>query len=173
MERIRVIGLGKSFGVRQVFTNVSFEIKHGERVGLVGPNGAGKSTLMKCMLGIEEADEGQIVKDSATTIGYLQQDINLGDDSLAIEIQKAFADVQQWEAQLLEVSKQLENNPHDEGLLKRLAHIQDRLDWLGGYDYEAQSRRIAYGLGFSDEDLTKSVSEFSGGQKHVLIWLKR
>lgn len=88
MEQIRVIGLSKSFGVRQVFNKVSFEIKHGERVGLVGPNGAGKSTLMKCLLGIEEYDEGQVVKDSATTIGYLQQDINLGDDSLAIEIQK-------------------------------------------------------------------------------------
>ena len=164
MEQIRVIGLSKSFGVRQVFNKVSFEIKHGERVGLVGPNGAGKSTLMKCLLGIEEY-EGQVVKDSATTIGYLQQDINLGDDSLAIEIQKAFADVQYWEQQLQEVSAKLETNPHDESLLKQLARIQDRLDWLGGYDYEAQSRRIAYGLGFSDEDLTKSVSEFSGGQK--------
>ena len=71
-----LIGLSKSFGVRQVFNKVSFEIKHGERVGLVGPNGAGKSTLMKCLLGIEEYDEGQVVKDSATTIGYLQQDIN-------------------------------------------------------------------------------------------------
>lgn len=165
MEQIRVIGLSKSFGVRQVFNKVSFEIKHGERVGLVGPNGAGKSTLMKCLLGIEEYDEGQVVKDSATTIGYLQQDINLGDDSLAIEIQKAFADVQYWEQQLQEVSAKLETNPHDESLLKQLARIQDRLDWLGGYDYETQSRRIAYGLGFSDEDLTKSVSEFSGGQK--------
>lgn len=165
MEQIRVIGLSKSFGVRQVFNKVSFEIKHGERVGLVGPNGAGKSTLMKCLLGIEEYDEGQVVKDSATTIGYLQQDINLGDDSLAIEIQKAFADVQYWEQQLQEVSAKLETNPHDESLLKQLARIQDRLDWLGGNDYEAQSRRIAYGLGFSDEDLTKSVSEFSGGQK--------
>lgn len=165
MEQIRVIGLSKSFGVRQVFNKVSFEIKHGERVGLVGPNGAGKSTLMKCLLGIEEYDEGQVVKDSATTIGYLQQDINLGDDSLAIEIQKAFADVQYWEQQLQEVSAKLETNPHDESLLKQLARIQDRLDWLGGYDYEDQSRRIAYGLGFSDEDLTKSVSDFSGGQK--------
>ena len=51
MEQIRVIGLSKSFGVRQVFNKVSFEIKHGERVGLVGPNGEGKSTLMKCLLG--------------------------------------------------------------------------------------------------------------------------
>lgn len=165
MERIRIIGLSKSFGVRTIFTNVSFELKRGERVGLVGPNGAGKSTLMKCILGLEEADEGQVVKDSATTIGYLQQDINLGDDSLDVEIQKAFADVQYWEQELAAVSAQLEVNPQDEGLLKRLASVQDRLEWLGGYDYEMQTRRIAYGLGFSDEDLSKSVSEFSGGQK--------
>ena len=60
MERIRMIGLGKSFGVRQVFSNVSFEIKEGDRIALVGPNGAGKSTLLKCILGIEELDEGQV-----------------------------------------------------------------------------------------------------------------
>ena len=58
MERIRMIGLGKSFGVRQVFSNVSFEIKEGDRLALVGPNGAGKSTLLKCILGYEELDEG-------------------------------------------------------------------------------------------------------------------
>ncbi|WP_298705798.1 ABC-F family ATP-binding cassette domain-containing protein [uncultured Veillonella sp.] len=165
MERIRMIGLSKSFGVRSVFSNVSFEIKRGERVGLVGPNGAGKSTLMKCILGIEDLDDGQVVKDSATTIGYLQQDINLGDESLAVEIQKAFADVQHWEQELHAVTKELEISPQNESLLKRLEQIQDRLEWLGGYDYEMQTRRIAYGLGFSDEDLTKSVSEFSGGQK--------
>ena len=62
MERIRMIGLGKSFGVRQVFSNVSFEIKEGDRLALVGPNGAGKSTLLKCILGYEDLDEGNVVK---------------------------------------------------------------------------------------------------------------
>ena len=74
MERIRMIGLGKSFGVRQVFSNVSFEIKEGDRIALVGPNGAGKSTLLKCILGIEELDEGQVVMSPVASIGYLQQD---------------------------------------------------------------------------------------------------
>ncbi|WP_416514933.1 ATP-binding cassette domain-containing protein, partial [Klebsiella pneumoniae] len=61
MERIRMIGLGKSFGVRQVFSNVSFEIKEGDRIALVGPNGAGKSTLLKCLFGIYQKDSGTIL----------------------------------------------------------------------------------------------------------------
>ena len=165
MERIRVIGLGKSFGIRPVFSNVSFEIETGDRLALVGPNGAGKSTLMKCLLGLEEADEGQVVKNSAVTIGYLQQDINLGDESLEEEIQKAFADVRRLEAHLATLSEALAKTPEDESLLRQLAHAQERLEWLGGYDYESQTRKIAYGLGFTDEDLTKPASAFSGGQK--------
>lgn len=165
MERIRIIGLGKSFGIREIFKDISFEIKTGDRLGLVGPNGAGKSTLLKCIMGLEEPDVGQVVIDDAASIGYLQQDISLGNDSLEEEIQKAWRDVQHLEEQLQEVTTRLEQQPDNERDLQRLAHLQERLEWLGGYDYEAQSRRIAYGLGFTDEDLKKPADEFSGGQK--------
>lgn len=165
MERIRIIGLGKSFGIREIFKDISFEIKTGDRLGLVGPNGAGKSTLLKCIMGLEEPDAGQVVIDDAASIGYLQQDISLGNDSLEEEIQKAWRDVQHLEEQLQEVTTRLEKQPDNERDLQRLAHLQERLEWLGGYDYEAQSRRIAYGLGFTDEDLKKPADEFSGGQK--------
>lgn len=165
MERIRIIGLGKSFGIREIFKDISFEIKTGDRLGLVGPNGAGKSTLLKCIMGLEEPDVGQVVIDDAASIGYLQQDISLGNDSLEEEIQKAWRDVQHLEEQLQEVTARLEKQPDNERDLQRLAHLQERLEWLGGYDYEAQSRRIAYGLGFTDEDLKKPADEFSGGQK--------
>lgn len=165
MEQIRIEKLGKSFGVREIFSNVSFTIRQGERLALVGPNGAGKSTLMKCILGIEEHDEGIIVKDSSITIGYLQQDVNLGDASLEEEIQTAWADVQHLESQLHSLSKELEQREATEQDLRRLSYLQDRLEWLGGYDYEKQSQRIAYGLGFTDEDLKKKACEFSGGQK--------
>ena len=165
MEQIRIEKLGKSFGVREIFSNVSFTIRQGERLALVGPNGAGKSTLMKCILGIEEHDEGIIVKDSSITIGYLQQDVNLGDASLEEEIQTAWADVQHLESQLHSLSKELEQREATEQDLRRLSYLQDRLEWLGGYDYEKQSQRIAYGLGFTDEDLKKKAIEFSGGQK--------
>ena len=165
MERIRMIGLGKSFGVRQVFSNVSFEIKEGDRIALVGPNGAGKSTLLKCILGIEELDEGQVVMSPVASIGYLQQDVNLGDASLAEEIEKAWEDVHALENKLQELTTYLETHEASESDLQHLDYLQNRLEWLGGYDYEQKTKRIVYGLGFTDEDLYKPANAFSGGQK--------
>lgn len=165
MERIRMIGLGKSFGVRQVFSNVSFEIKEGDRVALVGPNGAGKSTLLKCILGIEELDEGQVVMSPVASIGYLRQDVNLGDASLAEEIETAWEDVHALENKLQELTTYLETHEASESDLQRLDYLQNRLEWLGGYDYEQKTKRIVYGLGFTDEDLYKPANAFSGGQK--------
>lgn len=165
MERIRMIGLGKSFGVRQVFSNVSFEIKEGDRIALVGPNGAGKSTLLKCILGIEELDEGQVVMSPVASIGYLQQDVNLGDASLAEEIETAWEDVHALENKLQELTAYLETHEASESDLQRLDYLQNRLEWLGGYDYEQKTKRIVYGLGFTDEDLYKPANAFSGGQK--------
>ena len=165
MERIRMIGLGKSFGMRQVFSNVSFEIKEGDRIALVGPNGAGKSTLLKCILGIEELDEGQVVMSPVASIGYLQQDVNLGDASLAEEIETAWEDVHALENKLQELTTYLETHEASESDLQRLDYLQNRLEWLGGYDYEQKTKRIVYGLGFTDEDLYKPANAFSGGQK--------
>ena len=165
MERIRMIGLGKSFGVRQVFSNVSFEIKEGDRIALVGPNGAGKSTLLKCILGIEELDEGEVVMSPVASIGYLQQDVNLGDASLAEEIETAWEDVHALENKLQELTTYLETHEASESDLQRLDYLQNRLEWLGGYDYEQKTKRIVYGLGFTDEDLYKPANAFSGGQK--------
>ena len=165
MERIRMIGLGKSFGVRQVFSNVSFEIKEGDRIALVGPNGAGKSTLLKCILGIEELDEGQVVMSPVASIGYLQQDVNLGDASLAEEIETAWEDVHALEDKLQELTAYLETHEASKSDLQRLDYLQNRLEWLGGYDYEQKTKRIVYGLGFTDEDLYKPANAFSGGQK--------
>ena len=160
-----MIGLGKSFGVRQVFSNVSFEIKEGDRIALVGPNGAGKSTLLKCILGIEELDEGQVVMSPVASIGYLQQDVNLGDASLAEEIETAWEDVHALENKLQELTAYLETHEASESDLQRLDYLQNRLEWLGGYDYEQKTKRIVYGLGFTDEDLYKPANAFSGGQK--------
>ncbi len=165
MDRIKVVKLGKSFGIREIFKDVSFEIKKRDRIGLVGPNGGGKSTLLKCLLGMEEADEGSVILSEGATIGYLRQETNLGDLTLREEIHKAWSDVKRLEEKLEDLSLRMEQNSCDEGELKELAALQERMEWLGGYDYESQSRRIIYGLGFTDNDMDKRASDFSGGQK--------
>lgn len=71
MGSIKVSGLCKSFGTDELFHDVGFEIKRGERVGFVGANGAGKSTLMRCLLGEIEYDGGIVAMDPADTVGYV------------------------------------------------------------------------------------------------------
>ena len=95
MGSIKVTDLSKAFGIEELFNNVSFEIKKGERVGFVGANGAGKSTLMKCLLGEEEYDGGSVQFDTADTIGYVEQQADMhADTTLYEELKKAFADIQ-------------------------------------------------------------------------------
>ena len=69
------------------------------------------------------------------------------------------------EDQLKELTSRLETEAASEADLQRLDYLQNRLEWLGGYDYEQKTKRIVYGLGFTDEDLDKPANAFSGGQK--------
>lgn len=165
MEQIRILDISKSYGVNDIFHNISFDVRRGERVGLVGPNGAGKSTLLKCIMGIEEIDSGQIVISKGCTIGYLKQDVSLGEESLEEEILTAWEDVKRIEDSIKELTKRFEGTPATEEELEKLSSLQERFDFMGGYDYERISRQIVKGMGFSEEEMKKAASAFSGGQK--------
>ena len=91
MGSIKVTDLSKAFGIEELFNNVSFEIKKGERVGFVGANGAGKSTLMKCLLGEEEYDGGSVQFDTADTIGYVEQQADMHADTTLYEELKNYS----------------------------------------------------------------------------------
>ncbi len=163
---IRVQKLEKSFGVHSIFKDVSFELRRGERLGLIGANGAGKSTLLKCLIGEEEYDGGVFVISEGESIGYLQQEITYADTvTLRQTITDAWQDVLRCEQQLKETAKSLQGPAPSPELMNRYAQLQERFEWLGGYEYEAMSRKIVRGLGFDETDMDRPVQDFSGGQK--------
>ena len=71
---LSVQGLTKAYGVRPLFTELTFDLSANERVGLIGPNGAGKSTLLKILAGKEELDSGTRSLRRATKMGFVAQD---------------------------------------------------------------------------------------------------
>lgn len=165
MGSIKVTNLSKAFGISELFNNVNFEIKKGERVGFVGANGAGKSTLMKCLLGEMEHDSGSVQIDSADTIGYVEQQADMHTaTTLHEELKSAFEDILALAATKEAMEAAIETE-HDEEKLAAYAKVVERFEHLGGYDYESRLRRTAFGLGFTEDDFDKPVEKFSGGQR--------
>ena len=168
MASIKVVNLAKAFGIEELFNKVNFEVESADKAGFVGANGAGKTTLMRCLMGLEEYDDGQIILSANVTIGYVEQEANLADDTLRNELKTAFADVLAWQDKMQELEHSIANEKDSEQLavlMKQYANIVQKFEMAGGYDYESTIKKIAYGLGFSEEDMEKNVKEFSGGQK--------
>lgn len=166
MGSIKVQKLAKAFGVHTIFSDVSFELRRGERLGLIGANGAGKSTLLKCLIGEEDYDGGALITSDGESIGYLQQDISFHESvTLQQIVDAAWKDVHHLEEQLKRTERAMQKMPDNTELINRYARLQDRFEWLGGFAYEAMTRKIIYGLGFTEQDMTRPVQGFSGGQK--------
>ena len=164
MGTLKVNGLSKSFGIDELFRDVRFEVARGDKVGFVGPNGAGKTTLMRCLMGQEEYDGGTIQLDPADTIGYVEQQAEFLGKTLYDELEDGFRDVLELGRKKEELEKVI-GETHDQEMIEAYGRVADRFEQLGGYDYESRIRKIAYGLGFSDEDFKKNVDHFSGGQR--------
>lgn len=164
MAVLKINGLSKSFGIKTVFENVSFEVRSGERIGLVGANGAGKTTLLRCLMGQEDYDKGSVSTSPGAVIGYLRQDFNYESQTLREEMELAWKDVLYYKDKLAELARKLETG-HDEELVAAYGRTEERFEYLGGYDYEATTRKILTGLGFSDADWDRDIHGFSGGQK--------
>lgn len=165
MAVLKISGLSKSFGIKTVFENVSFEVRSGERIGLVGANGAGKTTLLKCIMGAEEADKGSVKASDGAIIGYLRQDFNYTSHTIREEMEDAWKDVLYYKDRMETLARELESSKSDEKLVEAYGRAEARFEFLGGYDYESTTRKILTGLGFSDDDWDRNIHSFSGGQK--------
>jgi ATP-binding cassette subfamily F protein 3 len=167
MSILRIEGLGKAFGIDELFNDVNFTVESGEKAGLVGENGAGKTTLMRCILGKEEYDSGA-VKLSGESVGYVEQEADLAGGSLWEELAGAFSDVLAWQADMKRLTAAIEKEKDEaaiEELMKEYAAAHESFERAGGYQYESTVRKVAFGLGFGDADFARPVSAFSGGQK--------
>lgn len=165
MAVLKISGLSKSFGIKTVFENVSFEVRSGERIGLVGANGAGKTTLLKCIMGAEEPDKGSVKASDGAIIGYLRQDFNYTSHTIREEMEDAWKDVLYYKDRMETLARELESSKSDEKLVEAYGRAEARFEFLGGYDYESTTRKILTGLGFSDDDWDRDIHSFSGGQK--------
>ncbi len=166
---VNIHNLSVSFQGDYLFEKITFQLKPGDRVGLVGKNGAGKSTLLKIIAGEQEYDSGQIATDKEISIGFLKQDIDFEKGrSVLDESYEAFTEIKRLEKQLAEINTQLAERTDYESdfyhqLMVDLNEIQHQYEIYGGYNYQGETERILQGLGFQREDFTKLTETFSGG----------
>ncbi|CVK19911.1 ABC-F family ATP-binding cassette domain-containing protein [Sporomusa sphaeroides] len=168
MSLLEVSGLSKAYGIQNIFSDIQFQIRRGEKVGLIGPNGVGKTTLVRCLLGFEKPDSGHVALTPGERIGYVEQDTGLGNNTLYDELVGAYGDVLGWQQDMrrLEADIAVTKDPDKlDKLMKDYAQVVERFERGGGYEYENTVRRVAFGLGFAAEDLMRQTHEFSGGQK--------
>ena len=150
--------ISKSFGSRTLFEDVSLSINLGERIALVGPNGAGKSTLFSIILGTAEPDNGSVVIDKHTTIGYLPQETAASGDETVLELAIAITPEHGKLMRILSEGTRTGKTDTEEyhDALGRYAE-------LGGYQNEPKAKRILAGLAFRESDFHRPAKTMSGG----------
>ncbi|HMS60106.1 MAG TPA: ABC-F family ATP-binding cassette domain-containing protein [Tepidiformaceae bacterium] len=157
--------LSKSFGPKDVLTNVNFIVGDGERAGLVGPNGGGKSTILRLLAGDHTPDSGA-AGHRGGALGYLRQEAGLQDDNTLLEeLWLAFPEPHAIERELAVIATAIECGDGDlDALIEQQARLFDAFERLDGYRIEARIGRILDGLGFDvANDTSKRCGEFSGG----------
>ena len=166
---ISVNNISVEFGVKPLFSNVSFVVNDNDRIALVGKNGAGKSTLLKILYRLQSPTSGNVSVSSDTTIGYLPQVMNLKDDTtVREEASKAFAGISSLKAELDRLNAELAQREDYESesyldLVERFTATHDKLQILGADNCEANLERTLSGLGFKRTDFDRPTKEFSGG----------
>ncbi len=160
--------ISKSFGTDEVLKDISFHIEANEKAAIVGINGAGKSTLLKIIMQEETADTGEVILAKDKTIGYLAQyqDVS-GHHTIYDEVLHSREDILSMEARLREMEEQMNHQSGDslEALLETYHKLNHEFELQNGYAYRSEVTGILKGLGFTDEEFGKQMSELSGGQK--------
>lgn len=166
---LNISNLSISFQGEFLFSDVTFMLNGGNRVGIIGKNGAGKSTLLKILSGELSPDTGTISTDKDTKIGYLKQDIDFVQGrSVLQEAYQAFDEIIKIEKEIDSINELLAQRTDYESdeyniLISKLNDYTHHYKILGGYSYKGDTEKILSGLGFKQEDFIKLTDSFSGG----------
>lgn len=157
--------INKFFNGNQILKNISLTIDENDRIGLVGNNGCGKSTLLKILTGNLEAEKDSVISiASKTTIGYLEQMGGLNSENTVIEeMRKVFEPINRAIERLREIELEIETG--DNSSADEYQRLSSWIEANDGYNTDVKIRMILNGMGFSGNELNRTVSGFSGGEK--------
>ena len=163
---LRLENISKIYPTGQVLKDVTWEVKPGDRIGLVGVNGAGKSTQLKIISGEIEATSGNVVRPADLRIAYLTQEFEVEPErTVRDEFWTVFHEANRVQQRLHEIPIEMESADPDrlDDLIHELDREQRHFEALDGYNLEARIEKILPEVGFAPDDCDRKVDEFSGG----------
>jgi len=167
--------LTKYYGANKLFQNISFDLKTGERVGLIGQNGCGKTTLMKMIMGVEDYQQGSIAIRKDARVGYLNQMPVYDTGATTMDVvELAFESVFKLK-QAMKVQEERLNDLQGDALEKALlsyGRLTEQFETLGGYDIETEISKITEGLQITEALKRMLFEQLSGGEKTRVILAK-
>jgi ATP-binding cassette, subfamily F, member 3 len=172
-EMIAINNLTFEIGARALYDEANWHIKPGEKIGLIGANGTGKTTLLKMIVGEYTPTSGTISMAKDLTMGYLNQDLlsYSSEKNILHVAMEAFERQNQLHDEIENLLKKLETD-YSEDLLHKLSDKQHEFELLDGYNIEYKAHEILAGLGFSEADTHRKLSEFSGGWRMRVMLAK-
>ena len=166
------------YGAETILEEINIEIKDKEKIAIIGRNGAGKSTLLKAIINNDLLTQGtgeekfNIYKEGNPVIGYLKQ-MEFEDDQITMidEILKVYKPIINLEQKIEQIVEKMQTDKSEE-LAKEYSKAMDRYEFLDGYTYKKEYETAINKFGFSSEDKLKKISEFSGGQRTKIAFIK-
>lgn len=168
MIECSINNLIKYYGATKIFENISFELKTGERTGLIGQNGCGKTTLMKVLMGVEDSHGGNISFRKGAKLGYLDQIYKSSPNTTVIDLlEESFENIWNLKSNLKTLEDKLKHLTGDEleAEMNNYGLLLEQYELEGGYEVDMNINRICQGLTIPDSFRTKHFEELSGGEK--------
>lgn len=168
MNLITLENISKSYSEKILANNVSLGINEGEKIGLIGVNGTGKSSFLKIVAGVEEPDEGTVIKGNRVRIEYLAQTPNYDDNATVLEqVFKGNSEEMRILREYEELLEKIDKGEVKENDSERLIKLQGKIDALNLWDMESEAKNVLTKLGITNFE--EKVGNLSGGQKKRIM----